>query len=100
MYNPGAREPTGLHETRRTPAEPELLKYALFPDDYVRGQVQTILRNNGTTDTTLANQALLDLKSADQKRSDKALEWLGPNPPEEARRVALARADAKQRQAV
>jgi predicted Zn finger-like uncharacterized protein len=82
-------------------AEAELLKYAFFPDDYVRGNVQTILRiNYATPDTTLVSQALVDLKSADQRRCDKALEWLGPNPPEDTRRAALARGDAKQRQTV
>ncbi len=78
-------------------AEPVLLKYAFTPDDWLRNQVQLILRINYTTpDATLVGQALVDLKSADQRRCDKALEWLA----DEVRRNSPARADAKQRQAV
>jgi HEAT repeat protein len=73
-------------------AEPEVVKYVFHPDQDTREQAMQLLRNYGTSNETILNQALLEVNSKDPTRAVPAAQWLAQTPVIDRRREEVARA--------
>ncbi len=77
-------------ETMGPLAQPVLVKHMNDPDLSTRIMVRNVLKKQGASADTLLTQTLADLKNADDRVRDAALDWLSKTPADDKRRGEAA----------